>query len=226
MRTIIKRASGLILCTAIVIVTAGCSDKKAATSALPSSATSVDDVIAEGMARAEEAQLNEDTQLNEQDVPASSDSAGTAPEATANTVSENNTASDSISDYNATEPADDKVPVDVDLTEMSPTMVYSEVYNMMMTPEDYVGKSVRMNGMYVSFYEEENDFRYFACIVKDATACCSQGIEFVLTEDYRYPEDYPEDGDDIVVTGVFDTYMEGSDMYCTLKDARLEYIRG
>ncbi len=31
-----------------------------------------------------------------------------------------------------------------------------------MTPEDYVGKSVRMNGMYVSFYEEENDFRYFA----------------------------------------------------------------
>ncbi len=40
------------------------------------------------------------------------------------------------------------------------------------------------------------------------------------------PEDYPEDGDDIVVTGVFDTYMEGSDMYCTLKDARLEYIRG
>ena len=109
---------------------------------------------------------------------------------------------------------------------MSPTMVYSEVYNMMMTPEDYVGKSVRMNGMYVSFYEEENDFRYFACIVKDATACCSQGIEFVLTDDYRYPEDYPEDGDDIVVTGVFDTYMEGSDMYCTLKDAHLEYIRG
>ena len=33
-----------------------------------------------------------------------------------------------------------------------------------MTPEDYVGKSVRMNGMYVSFYED----RYFACIVKDA----------------------------------------------------------
>lgn len=41
-----------------------------------------------------------------------------------------------------------------------------------MTPEDHVGKSVRMNGMYVNFYEEENDFRCFACIVKDATACC------------------------------------------------------
>lgn len=217
---IIKKISGIVLCAALLMLAAGCSDKNAATSALPSSAPSVDDVIAEGIARAEEAQLNE------QDVPASSDSAGTAPEAAANTISGDDAASDSISDYNATEPADDKVPVDVDLTEMSPTMVYSEVYNMMMTPEDYVGKSVRMNGMYVSFYEEEKDFRYFACIVKDATACCSQGIEFVLTEDYRYPEDYPEDGDDIVVTGVFDTYMEGSHMYCTLKDAHLEYIRG
>lgn len=49
-----------------------------------------------------------------------------------------------------------------------PTQPVRHRNNMMMTPEDYVGKSVRMNGMYVSFYEEENDFRYFACIVKDA----------------------------------------------------------
>ena len=181
---IIKKLSGIVLCAALLMLAAGCSDKNAATSALPSSAPSVDDVIAEGMARAEEAQLNEKTQLNEQDDPATSDPAGTAPEAATNTISGDDAASDSISDYNATEPADDKDPVDVDLTEMSPTMVYSEVYNMMMTPEDYVGKSVRMNGMYVSFYEEENDFRYFACIVKDATACCSQGMIWFIPSEF------------------------------------------
>lgn len=54
----------------------------------------------------------------------------------------------------------------------------------MMTPEDYVGKSVHMNGMYVSFYEEENDFRYFACIVKDATACCSQGMIWFIPSEF------------------------------------------
>ena len=36
--------------------------------------------------------------------------------------------------------------IDIDLTRLSSTMVYSEVYNMMNTPENYVGKMVRMNG--------------------------------------------------------------------------------
>ncbi len=53
-----------------------------------------------------------------------------------------------------------------------------------MTPEDYVGKSVRMNGMYVSFYEKENDFRYFACIVKDATACYSKGMIWFIPSEF------------------------------------------
>lgn len=53
------------------------------------------------------------------------------------------------------------------------------------------------------------------------TACCAQGMEFVLTDDYSYPNDYPREGDEITVTGVFDTYMEGDYMYCTLRDANL-----
>lgn len=31
---------------------------------------------------------------------------------------------------------------DVDLTKLSSTMVYSKVYNMMFTPENYIGKTV------------------------------------------------------------------------------------
>jgi hypothetical protein len=55
----------------------------------------------------------------------------------------------------------------------------------------------------------------------DATACCSQGIEFELTDDYVYPDDYPEDGGDICVVGTFDTYEEDGFTYCVLRDARL-----
>ena len=62
---------------------------------------------------------------------------------------------------------------------------------------------------------------YFACIIADATACCSQGIEFVLKDDYTYPDDYPEEGGDICVVGVFDTYQEGEYSYCTLRDAEI-----
>ena len=55
--------------------------------------------------------------------------------------------------------------------------------------------------------------------ISDATACCSQGIEFVLTDDYTYPDDYPERGSEICVMGVFDLYEEGTYTYCTLRDA-------
>ena len=38
--------------------------------------------------------------------------------------------------------------VDVDLTVLSSTMVYSEVYNMVLEAEGYVGKTVKMNGLF------------------------------------------------------------------------------
>lgn len=109
--------------------------------------------------------------------------------------------------------------IDIDLTRMSSTMVYSEVSNMMSTPENYVGKMVRMNGKLAVYkYPERN---YYTCIIKDATACCQQGMEFLWAGDHKYPEDYPNEGDGIIVTGVFDIYYEGESKYVQLKDATL-----
>lgn len=111
--------------------------------------------------------------------------------------------------------------VDVDLTALSSTMVYAEVYNMMVSPENYVGKTVKMSGQFVPYYDEGTGNYYFACFISDATACCSQGIEFVLAGEASYPEDYPSEGETICVIGTFDTYMEGESMYCTLRNASL-----
>lgn len=111
--------------------------------------------------------------------------------------------------------------VDLDLTAFSSTMVYSEVYNMMVVPEDYTGRTIKMKGVFASFYDETTDKWHFACIISDATACCSQGIEFILTDEYAYPDDYPEAGSEVCVAGVFDTYKEGAYTYCILRNARL-----
>lgn len=108
---------------------------------------------------------------------------------------------------------------DLDLTQLSGTMVYSEVYNMMITPEEYIGKKVRMEGFFGCVYDESKDKYYFSCVIQDATACCTQGIEFVLKGDYTYPEDYPKEGETICVEGSFDTYEEGEETYCTLRNA-------
>ena len=109
--------------------------------------------------------------------------------------------------------------IDVDLTELSATMVYSEVYNMMYYPEQYIGKTIKMDGIFSDYFDEVSGNRYFTCIVQDATACCQQGIEFVPLDYFRYPDDYPEANSIICVIGTFDTYTEGDYMYCTLRDA-------
>lgn len=115
----------------------------------------------------------------------------------------------------------EKSTADVDLTKMSGTMVYSEVFNMLSAPEQYKGKTVKMNGTFNVYYTEATNTYFFACIVQDATACCAQGLEFVLKGEHIYPDDYPELGEEITVTGVFDTYMEGEYEYCTLRDAEM-----
>ena len=116
-----------------------------------------------------------------------------------------------------TQPVADSI--DVDLTTLSSTMVYSEVYNMITTPDDYLGKMVKMQGQFAVYEGEERN--YYACLIADATACCSQGIEFVVQDNRAYPGDFPELGTEITVVGTFDTYQEGEYTYCQLIDATL-----
>ena len=110
--------------------------------------------------------------------------------------------------------------VDVDLTPLSSTMVYSEVYNMMYEPDEYIGKTIKMEGNFTAYLDEDTGKRYYSCIIQDATACCAQGIEFVLKDEYSYPDDYPKEGERITVVGIFDTYMERDYQYCRLKNAK------
>ena len=118
--------------------------------------------------------------------------------------------------------------LDVDLTKLSSTMVYSEVYNMMYTPDDYIGKTVKMKGQFAIGYVYNTDgtpdesTARFACVIADATACCSQGLEFALAGEHTYPDDYPELGSEITVTGTFEVYTENGFQYCRLKDAAME----
>lgn len=118
--------------------------------------------------------------------------------------------------------------VDVDLTVLSSTMVYSEVYNMLyFYPEDYYGKTVKMTGLFnVYQWVDENGVVddmpvAYACIISDATACCAEGVEFVLEGDYTYPEDYPELGMEITVIGEFQPYEENGVTWYHLVNAKM-----
>jgi hypothetical protein len=112
--------------------------------------------------------------------------------------------------------------IDVDLTILNATMTYSQVYDMMTNPDLYAGKIVRARGTFA--YAHDNDRDYFAALVQDATACCSQGIEFVTAADMKYPDDYPPLDSEIIITGRFHSYKEGTFTYIELLDAEVESV--
>ena len=98
--------------------------------------------------------------------------------------------------------------VDIDLTRMSSTMVFSEVSNILLNPEDYVDKTIKMEGEMAVYPNQDRSGYYYTVIVADATACCAQGLEFVLENGSLNREDYPEPGTQISVVGKGETYDE------------------
>ncbi len=108
--------------------------------------------------------------------------------------------------------------IDLDLTAMSDTVMYSVVTDMANNPEEYMGRTIKMTGAFASMYVEEQGKTLYACLIQDATACCSQGLEFEPTEK---PDESLEQGSEITVVGVLDSYVEDDVTYCTLRNAVL-----
>lgn len=119
--------------------------------------------------------------------------------------------------------------VDFDLTAMSSDMIYATVYQMMSVPEQYEGKTFRMEGNFYATYYEPTQKYYYYCIIQDATACCAQGMEFVWEDGtHTYPDGYPSDDAYVEVEGIFETYREDEDenlLYCRLANATLKVLQ-
>ena len=125
----------------------------------------------------------------------------------------------------AAEDAEGTAAVDIDLTALSGIMVYSEVNSMISFPDNYIGKTVKMQGQFTIYQAtDENgafipDKMFFACMIADATACCAQGLEFALAGKPVYPDEYPELGAEITVVGTFEWYEEDGCRYYRLGNA-------
>jgi len=116
--------------------------------------------------------------------------------------------------------------VDIDLTEMSSSLVYSEVYNIVTEPTEYLGKVIKVAGTFNASYFEPTDNYYYYVIVQDATACCANGIEFIWNGQHDFPNEYPDNGDTIEITGVFGQYEEEGITYYYLLTDQIEVPSG
>ena len=115
--------------------------------------------------------------------------------------------------------------VDFDLTDMNSDMVYSTVFNMLDNPEGFVGKTVRTRGTLAVFRNEKSGAAYYTCLIKDAAACCAQGMEFVWDDGDHDSSEHPPEGSNIEVTGEFETYTEDNALYCRLKHAEMKQLQ-
>lgn len=204
-----RRMKKIVLLMAAALCLTGCGQETGSNKAAGDMQSNVDKVMEEQMENAK--RTTQDTIQNDVDVDKAIEKAQDG--ALKNGKQENDDKSGQSSD------------VDYDLTIMSSDMVYSTVYQMMTDPETYVGKTVRMNGAYVVNYWESTDTYYHCVLIKDAQACCQQGIEFVWGNgNHKYPDDYPEENAEVLVTGTFETYKEDGDtnLYCRLENATLE----
>ena len=110
----------------------------------------------------------------------------------------------------------------LDLTTLSASMVYGQVYDMVYNPDNYKGRMVRVKGPFAYYQDPATNKEYFAVLITDAMACCSQGIEFVLDGKHTYPDDYPAVDEETTVTGIFNFYKENGNSYCQLLNAKIE----
>lgn len=114
--------------------------------------------------------------------------------------------------------------IDLDMSGMSGTVVYAQVYNLVSDPDPWLGKVIRMAGYYSFFNDDKQGIVYHACVIPDATACCAQGIEFIRAGEHQWPDDYPKEGSDITVTGRLEIYEENGYCYLHLVDAEVLWV--
>ena len=106
--------------------------------------------------------------------------------------------------------------VDVDLTKLSETMVYSAVFDIVENPAQYRGKTIKMRGKYFAFHDPAKNEYHHSCVILDATACCMQGMEFELASG-----NYPPNESEITLIGKFDVYTIQKIYNPILRDAKI-----
>lgn len=195
----------------IFVAIAGCGKKRQNKNQMFSTTKSVKDTIEEEMKKEEEKKenaenekaLKNDFQATEEDVKEINED-----------KNEENKKAENLGGENQKD-------IDYDLTEMNSDMIYATVFMVVQDPESYAGKTFKIYGNSYTFPTTEGKSMTHYCLIKDALACCAQGLEFISSNS---DEKYPDDGDEIVVTGTLESYtVEDIPMpLCRLVNAKIE----
>lgn len=111
-----------------------------------------------------------------------------------------------------------------DLSRLSSTMAYAQLYTMLTEPEQFVGQTVKVQGQYYSSPAEDGVPQYHFVIVFDAAACCELGVEFLWTGNHP-ASDYPALMSIVEMTGLFDICNDGGERFCVIRIDDLKVVQ-
>jgi|GEM_PF-6489071 len=104
---------------------------------------------------------------------------------------------------------------ELDLTGLSDSAAFRAVRDLLLFPERYTGRTVKVSGVCAVYYDEAADVYRYACRLPGADGDAL--LEFLPADGERPPA--PDRA--ITVFGVFDLSAEGPFLRCALRDARL-----
>ena len=110
---------------------------------------------------------------------------------------------------------------EIDLTMMSPTMLFAEVVNMTRTPKKYDGAMVTLRGgLMILAVDLETGVGSYSCYVEDATKCCQRGIGFTIDRPLEDTSILVE-GSEVTIKGTFEIYEMGGRNFVRIADCEI-----
>lgn len=103
--------------------------------------------------------------------------------------------------------------VDIDLSQLSLPVVYGQIFNITLNSDDYIGKTIKIKGIFDLFQDPNNNEVYCSIIIPDEQACCMQGFGIKFKSEYKFPKDFPKDDDTVTLIGRYEIEPNSSAGY-------------
>ena len=104
------------------------------------------------------------------------------------------------------------------ITEITEKMFIEQVNDVYLNPNDYLGKPIKLEGVFESFYLEDTDetLRY---VRRMGPGCC--GNDGFVGFEVIFGGEYPEANDWVELIGIFEEYEENDMQYFRIRAASL-----
>ncbi|MCL2198409.1 MAG: hypothetical protein FWB80_05760 [Defluviitaleaceae bacterium] len=108
---------------------------------------------------------------------------------------------------------EERTPVDIDMTQMSVTMVSAQAAQLEFNPTAHLGQVVRIRGSHYTFYWEMFQANIHYIVLDLTVGCCGAAFEFILSDELIETVGYPPHGAIIEIVGTYKYYEVANETF-------------